>query len=154
MGGGVIKNPVLNYGDISGTTFFGNLFSALISLGFVVGSLVFFFILLTGGVQWMTSGGDKNAYESAKSKLTHAFIGLVILFSFFAIIYFVECFFGIGLRSIRIGPFNIGFANAPFCSSAPIPNCGSEGDPCGALGQNCCPGLVCKKQGGGNFCSK
>jgi len=150
MGGGVIKNPVLNYGDISGTTFFGNLFSALISLGFVVGSLVFFFILLTGGVQWMTSGGDKNAYESAKSKLTHAFIGLVILFSFFAIIYFVECFFGIGLRSIRIGPFNIGFANAPFCSQqrpGPI-RCSGEGQKC-ATNNDCCENLRCA----GNICS-
>lgn len=142
-----INNPAIgNLGNQPATQFFGNLISSLISLGLVIGTLVFMFILLLGGIQWITSGGDKVNYEAARQKITNALVGLLILFSFFAILNLVECFFGIGLRRITIGPFNIGFTNASFCNSGspqPIPNCGQEGDPCGALGQQCCPGLEC-----------
>lgn len=143
-----IINPAANIAR-SGSEFFSRLIPALVSLGFVIGSLVFLFILIVGAIKWMSSGGDKAQYEAARQKVGSALVGIVILFSVFAVLNLAECFFGIGLRKIRIGPFNIGFTNAPFCSSnPPIQNCGVQGDPCGALGQECCPGFSCI----GRFC--
>ncbi len=111
-----INNPAIgNLANLSGSEFLGNVVSAAISLGFIIGTLVFFFMLLSGAIQWISSGGDKTSYESAKQRITQAFVGLVILFSFFAILNLTECFFGIGLRQIRIGTLNISFASAPFC---------------------------------------
>ncbi len=111
-----IENPAIgNLGRLSPNEFLSQIISALISLGFVVGALIFMFMLLIGGIQWITSGGEKTSYEQAKSRITSALIGLVVLFSFFAILYFVECFFGIGIREISIGELNISFSGAPFC---------------------------------------
>jgi hypothetical protein len=64
---------------------------------------VFFFVLLTGAISWITSGGDKQALEGARSKITNGLIGLVILFVAFAVIQFIESFFGIKILTIDIG---------------------------------------------------
>lgn len=145
-----INNPAIgNLGNQPATQFFSNLISSLISFGLVIGTLVFMFMLLWGGIQWITSGGDKTNYEAARQKITNALIGLLVLFSFFAILNLVECFFGIGLRRITIGPFNIGFSSAPFCTSGstpqPIPpptRCSGEGERC-IVREDCCEDLRC-----------
>ncbi|QLG69920.1 MAG: hypothetical protein CH104c_0689 [Candidatus Woesebacteria bacterium] len=99
-----IKNPALGEGvrNLSGTEFFNKLLPNLISLSFIVGAIIFVAIIIVGAIQWIISGGDKAAIESAKSKITNAVIGLVILLSLFAIIYILENFFGIKLLELRI----------------------------------------------------
>lgn len=67
----------------------------LIVLGFIVGALVFLFILIIGAIQWMASGGDKAAVEAARGKITNAIIGIIILFALFAILGIVGRFLGI-----------------------------------------------------------
>jgi hypothetical protein len=79
----------------------------LIGLIFVAGAIIFFFMLLISGIQWITSGGDKTAVEGAKGRLTQALIGIVVLFSAFAIIKLVQGLFGINILSIDIGPLII-----------------------------------------------
>jgi hypothetical protein len=59
-------------------------------------------MLLTGGVDWIRSGGDKQALESARSKLLSALIGLVLLFSAWAVITLIESVFKIDLLLIDI----------------------------------------------------
>ena len=111
-----ITNPAIPGATAgSGVTFLGNLIPALLSALLVIGVVVFLFFLLLGAIQWITAGGDKGKLEGAKTHLTNAIIGVFILLSFFAIVSLVECFFGIGLRSINIGPFNINFASVPYC---------------------------------------
>lgn len=82
----------------------GPLISALIGILFIVAALIFFFMLLIGGIQWMTSGGDKAATEAARSRITAALIGLVIVFAAWALMRIVEAFFNITIIS---GTFNI-----------------------------------------------
>lgn len=94
--------PVLN--SNSGTDFVSKLIPSLIGLIFVVGIIIFFFMLLISAIQWMTSGGDKASVEAARGRLTQAIIGIVILFSAFAIIKVIEGFFGLNILSIDIGP--------------------------------------------------
>jgi len=75
----------------------GSLISNLIALVFIIAALIFFFMLVIGGVQWMLSGGDKSATEAARGRITAALIGLVIVFAAWAIMKLIEQFFGIAI---------------------------------------------------------
>lgn len=103
--GGRLTNPILstNLQGQTGTGFFANLIPRLITLGFIIGALIFFFILIIGAIQWISSGGDKNAIEEAKHKITNAIIGIFILFLIFVIMKVIESFFGISILTLDIG---------------------------------------------------
>lgn len=73
------------------------LVSAAIGIILVVAGVVFFFMLVIGGIRWITSGGDKGQTESARSQITAALIGLVIVFSAWAILTLIRAFFGVDL---------------------------------------------------------
>lgn len=88
-----------NLGKITITT----IISGAIRLVLILASLVFFFMLVWGGIQWMLSGGDKNAAEAARSKITNALIGLVIVFSAWAIMALIKNLFGVDI----MGGFDI-----------------------------------------------
>jgi len=110
--GAQIKNPAL--GDTlngflqqGGSAFFSTLIPNIIGLCYVIGALIFFFILITGAIQWISSGGDKQALEGARGKITNAFVGLIILFSAFAVISLIETFFHINIMTLDIGPLVI-----------------------------------------------
>jgi hypothetical protein len=104
-----ITNPLIpNYGE--GTVFFSKLIQSLIGLAFVVAVIIFIFIVLVGAIQWITSGGDKGAVQSAQGKITNAIIGLVILLASYAIVKIIGDFFGISALqnfTIDIGPLII-----------------------------------------------
>lgn len=80
-----------------GTGFLGALLSVIVTIILAAGGLYFFFQLLTGAVAWIGSGGDKAALEGARSKIFNAGIGLVLLFSAFAIITLIQNIFGISI---------------------------------------------------------
>ena len=67
---------------------------AAVNLLFVVAVIVFFFMLVVGGIRWIGSGGDKAATESAKSQITSAIIGLVLVLSAYAVVTLIDAFFG------------------------------------------------------------
>lgn len=103
-----LRNPAFNsLSNMDPTEFFGGLIPALVSLGLVIGAIVFLFYFIIGAIGWITSGGDKMKTEQARNKITTALVGLVILFSFIAILSLAERFFGIGMRRIEVGPFRI-----------------------------------------------
>lgn len=103
-----IENPALEQiKNKSGITFFSELFPALVTLGLVIGSLIFFFFLITGAITWMTSSGDKAKLESARSRLTNAIVGFVILLLVFAIAQLIEKFFGIDITLLDIEAIKI-----------------------------------------------
>jgi hypothetical protein len=52
-----------------------------------------------GGIEWITSGGDKGKTESARNKITAAVIGLVILAASWAIL-------GLVLQFLNAGDIN------------------------------------------------
>lgn len=104
-----ITNPALgpSLQGKSGVEFFQELIPSLVGLSLVVGSLVFFFIMVFGAIQWISSGGDKAALEAARGKISSAIIGIVILLAVFAIIMLVEEFFGVNILTLDIGPLVI-----------------------------------------------
>ncbi|MBI2405611.1 hypothetical protein HYV21_00965 [Candidatus Microgenomates bacterium] len=108
--------PVLAQGDVinikPGGQFqaLGNLtvpsiVSGLIRLVLVIAALIFFFILVIGGIRWILSGGDKTATEGARSQITAALVGLVIVFAAWAIIQLVNVLFGIDILQLTIPKF-------------------------------------------------
>lgn len=81
---------------------FGRLVGIAVSFTLIVAALAFFFMLILGGVKWITSGGDKGKIEGARSQITAALIGLVIVFAAWAILSIVENFFHVNLRSFNL----------------------------------------------------
>lgn len=79
-----------------------NLISALIRLTVVVAAIVFFFILVIGGIQWIASGGDKANTEAARNRITAALVGLVIVFAAWAIVALINTFFHVDIFSLAI----------------------------------------------------
>lgn len=104
-----INNPVLGpkLQGKTGLQFFQTFLPNLLTMGLIIGVLFFFFILIMGAISWISSGGDKNALEEAKHKITNAIVGIVILFSIFAILKLIENFFGISILTLDIGSLAI-----------------------------------------------
>lgn len=106
---GRITNPALDPGlqVKTGIEFFQTLIPNLITLALIIGVLIFLFVLIIGAIQWISSGGDKTALEGAKGKITNALIGIIILFSIFAVLLAIQNFFGISILTLDIEPLII-----------------------------------------------
>ena len=56
--------------------------------------------LVWGGIQWIMSGGDKTKLTAARSKVTWATIGFIVLLSSYAIVGAVGYFFKVNLLEL------------------------------------------------------
>lgn len=76
---GTINPPpevaVLGRGDKGINTLLGN----IIGLFFAAGAIAFIIMFVWGAVQMILSGGDKEAITKARSKITWAIIGVVLM---------------------------------------------------------------------------
>jgi hypothetical protein len=72
----------------------GVLLNAVLSFIMVIAALLVFLYLIWGGIEWITSGGEKGKTENARNKITAAVIGLVILAASYAILQLVLRFLG------------------------------------------------------------
>ena len=100
-----ISNPIFptqNTSGAAGVSFLQSAIPYAIEWGFIIGAVIFFFMLLIGAIKWISSGGDKQKVEDAKGTLTNAFIGLVILFAVFAILGLLDTFFNVNLLKFTI----------------------------------------------------
>lgn len=148
-----ITNPWLppSLTSLSGIEFLGRLISLVITLGFIVGGITFIFMLLTGALSIMTSGGDKGKAEQARARITTAAIGLVLLFAIFAVLNLIETIFGINLLLIDIPSLTGGgiITGGPGGTCSPTSVC-SIGSRCGGTtGCDCfgviiAPGTICQ----------
>ena len=59
------------------------LIAVLWKTAFLVGGIVTLVYIFLGGLTWITSGGDKAGSEKAKSMITDAVIGIVVLAGYF-----------------------------------------------------------------------
>ncbi len=74
----------------------GNALSTMI-VATVLITLVF---LVLGGLQWISSGGDKNKIAAARHKITWAIIGLIVALCSYFIISVVGGFFNVKLFGV------------------------------------------------------
>jgi amino acid transporter len=56
-----------------------NLLNQLVGILIAIAGLLFFFMLLFGGIRYMVAGGDPKNAESARKIITNALIGLLIV---------------------------------------------------------------------------
>ena len=85
----------------------GGIISGAVSLVLIVVALVFFFILVLGGLKWVTSGGDEKKVGEARAQITNALIGLAIVFAAWAIMKLIGTIFGIDiLKGLTVPTFN------------------------------------------------
>lgn len=87
--------PVLKIGDytIDSPVYFtdvGDIISTLLPYVFVIAGLILFFLLVTKGLQYLTSGGDPKKVEGAKQGLTAALVGFLIIFISYWLIQIAE----------------------------------------------------------------
>ncbi len=80
----------------------GTFISNGISVAIGIAALVAFAFLVWGGIQWITSGGDKNQYEAARNRITYALVGLAIVAAAWAVMQLVAKFMGFSLTDINV----------------------------------------------------
>lgn len=89
--GDEVKSRVAVNSDLG--TFITKAFSGII----LVAGVATFLYMIYGGVEWITSGGEKGKLEEAKQKITQAIVGLTIVASAWAVFKLIDYFFGIGI---------------------------------------------------------
>ncbi len=99
-----ITNPAVSsrVGTGSGIDILQLFATNFINIALGAAGIVAFFMLLWGGITFITAGGDKEATQNAVKRITAALVGLAITFSIFAIIYIVETLFGVSIRKFDI----------------------------------------------------
>lgn len=79
-GGEGITNPVIGIlGVQPGEETIGYLVAVFIRLAYMFGSLLVLVFFIWGAIEWLTAGGDPEGVKRAQSRMTNAFIGLVLL---------------------------------------------------------------------------
>ncbi|HCS79203.1 TPA: hypothetical protein DIV55_05705 [Patescibacteria group bacterium] len=73
----------------------GGVIGAVVGVVLIIAAVLAFIFLLLGGIQWITSGGDKAGLEAARNKITNAIVGLIIVASAWAIMLLVGQFTGL-----------------------------------------------------------
>ena len=85
-----------------GITDLNLLISSGIKLAIILAAIITFAFLIWGGIEWITSGGDKAKYEAARNRITAALVGLAIVAAAWAIMVIVGKFLGINILNTGI----------------------------------------------------
>ncbi len=75
-----IDPPAAFFGNV------GDLINSVLTFVVAIAALLVFLYLIWGGIDWITSGGDKGKTEAARNKITAAVVGLIILAAAYAIL--------------------------------------------------------------------
>lgn len=94
-----IVNPVIsgiaNKKPEDAPAVFAKFFSGLIGAMITIATIWVIFQLLQGGIEWISSGGDKTGLENARNRIINALIGLFIVFASWTIYLVILQFLGI-----------------------------------------------------------
>ena len=72
-----------------------SLINNIIKFGFIVIGLIFFIVIVIGGIEWMISGGDEKKKEGAQGRLINAIIGITIVAGSYLIVEIISSLFGV-----------------------------------------------------------
>ena len=87
------KDQWTNLGNLTANS----IIAGAISLVMLIVALVFFFMLVWGGLKWVMSQGDSKNVETARGQITNALIGLAIVFAAWAIMKLIDTIFGVNI---------------------------------------------------------
>ena len=79
-----------------------NVINNALKIVFAVAGFLVLVFLIMGAFQWMMSGGEKEAVGRARSRITHALIGLAILVLAFVIASVIQSLVGIDILKIEL----------------------------------------------------
>lgn len=77
-------------------------FENILGIIFPLAGIAVFIMLLVGGFQKLTSGGDPKANEKAAKTITYAIIGLALLVGIWFILRFIKEFTGVDVTEFKI----------------------------------------------------
>ena len=83
--------------DLQTGTLLTDFLSSMVTTLTVVASLAFAIYFIIGGLKWITSGGDKTKAEEAKTQMTQAAIGLIVVVISFFIIGIISNILGLNI---------------------------------------------------------
>lgn len=72
--------------------------SNLIGIITAIAGLAFIFYFLIGGVNWITSGGDTNKAQAARTMIINALLGLIITVIAYPVILLISNLLGVPLK--------------------------------------------------------
>lgn len=81
-------------GDYGGATALVNTISSILGLLTVVGAIWFLLQVVFGGYEWMSASGDAKRIETARNRITNAFIGMVVIVAAWSILAVTGQFLG------------------------------------------------------------
>ncbi len=79
-----------------------DIFSNLVSVVLALAGIVLFVMLLTGGLKFITSGGDPKAVDGAKKTITYAVGGLLLILFSYLILLFIRNITGVDVTQFKI----------------------------------------------------
>ncbi len=89
-GPGPLGNPGGDAGGLLNT-----FLSSVIGILTIIGFIFFTFVLISGAIGIISSGGDKVAYESARKRISTGLIGVVVIVAAIFIVRLVGALLGI-----------------------------------------------------------
>jgi hypothetical protein len=104
MKNGILLIPKGQFAPLSEITF-ENMISSAVNFVLIVASVLFVFNFLIGGIKFMLSGGNREKLDSAKRQLLNAILGIIIIFSSWAVLGFIGEFFGVDFSTFQIPTF-------------------------------------------------
>ena len=72
-----------------------------VELALVGAVLLSLFFIIRGGINMMTSGGDKEKFTAGRERVRYAIIGLIVIFLSIFMVNFIGGFFGVNLLSFK-----------------------------------------------------
>jgi TRAP-type C4-dicarboxylate transport system permease small subunit len=97
----IVLNPEGQWSKL-GTLTAPTIVSTAISLVMLVVALLFFFMLVWGGLRWVMSQGEEKNVKAARDQITSALVGLAIVFAAWAIMQLISTVFGVDIFKLKI----------------------------------------------------
>lgn len=96
--------PGVREGDVLTLKALECIFENILGIAARLAGLAVFVMLILGGWQYITSGGEKEAAKKAKNTLTYAVLGLVLLIGSWFILRFIKVFTGVEVTNFVVVP--------------------------------------------------
>lgn len=92
-------------GDVATIADLGGIIKNLFGYALGLAGIVLFILLLVGGFQFITSGGDPKATDGAKKTITSAIIGLIVILVSYIILVIIR-----NITGVDVTQFNLMFS--------------------------------------------
>lgn len=101
-----ITNPVLKNSErisSDSTGYVNNVLQSVISIFMIVGIVYFIWHFVMAAYHMISSNGDPKKWEESQKAILYSLVGLLIVFSLFAILRFVGTVVGVpGLQNLKL----------------------------------------------------